>query len=95
MIQEVRDSSQKIPVGFLCRHFGVSSSGYYFWRKKAEGLRFVRKAGICKKIRESFKASQGTYGSPRIYKDLREAGLLVSYWRGILPIFVWGIFFYI
>ena len=78
MIQEVQDSSKKIPVGFLCRYFGVSSSGYYFWRKKAEGLRFIKKAEICEKIREFFKASGGTYGSPRIYEDLCEAGLLVS-----------------
>lgn len=78
MIQEVRDSKSKVPIRFLCRYFAVSPSGYYFWRKKAEGIRFIRKAEICGKIREFFEASDGTYGSPRIYDDLREAGILVS-----------------
>ena len=79
MIDEVRhSSSKKVPLGFLCCYFGVSTSGYYFWRKKAKGLQFVRRSEICQKIRESFKASGGTYGSPRIYEELRESGLLVS-----------------
>ena len=78
MIEEIRNSPAKIPIRFLCRHFGVSSSGYYFWRKKAEGLRFVKKTEICEKIKEFFETSDETYGSPRIYDDLKEAGILVS-----------------
>ena len=79
MIQEVRNCSvKKIPLGFLCRYFGVSCSGYYFWKNKVKGLQFVRKSEICQKIRESFNRSGGTYGSPRIYEELRDSGLLVS-----------------
>lgn len=73
-----RDSGRKIPVEFLCQHFGVSRSGYYFWQKKSSGTRFVRKEKICEKIREYFKASNRTYGSPRIFDDLSEAGFYVS-----------------
>ena len=79
MIQEVRRFClKKTPLEFLCRYFGVSLSGYYFWRRKSKGLQYVRKSEICQKIRESFKASFGTYGSPRIYQELRKAGLSVS-----------------
>lgn len=79
MIEKVRQSSpKKVPIGFLCRYFGVSLSGYYFWSKKSEGFQFSRRKEICRKIREFFKASHGTYGSPRIYQELRETGFSVS-----------------
>jgi transposase InsO family protein len=78
MIEELRKTLGEIPVHFLCRYFGVSPSGYYFWKRKSKGLRFVKKAEICQAIRRYFDASRGTYGSPRIYDDLRKAGILVS-----------------
>jgi len=78
VIYEVREATMKVPIGFLCKYFGVSSSGYYFWKKKSEGTDFVKKATVCNGIRKYFSASKGTYGSPRIYDDLKEAGFLVS-----------------
>lgn len=78
MIYEIHKSASNIPVNFLCKHFGVSSSGFYFWLKKSEGSRFIRKADICSAIKKYFKLSKGTYGSPRIYDDLKEAGFFVS-----------------
>ena len=32
---------------------------------------------ICEKIREIFKASKKTYGSPRIYEELKDLGIKV------------------
>lgn len=78
MIQTIRQSQAKISINFLCKYFGVSASGYYFWSKKEKGLRFVKKAELCREIRKFFKQSKGTYGSPRIYEELKEAGYLVS-----------------
>lgn len=43
MIQVIIDSGAKIPINFLCKHFGVSPSGFYFWRKREHGVRFVKK----------------------------------------------------
>lgn len=78
MISVIRQSSMRIPIGFLCKYFGVSASGYYFWRKKGEGLQFVKKKQVCQAIKKFFNQSKETYGSPRIYDDLKEAGILVS-----------------
>lgn len=78
MISFIRHETTKVPVSYLCRHFSASSSGYYKWKKKSDGLQFVKKQDICRAIKKSFKASKGTYGSPRVYDDLREAGILVS-----------------
>ena len=66
----------KIPLQFLCHYFGCSSSGYYFWKTKTNS--FTKKEDICKKIKDCFKKSKGTYGSPRIYRDLKDQGVLVS-----------------
>lgn len=78
MIYEIRVATARVPINFLCKYFGVTSSGYYFWKKKSEGTRFIKKAAVCNAIKKYFKLSKGTYGSPRIYDDLKEAGFLVS-----------------
>ncbi len=84
MIHSIRRNAiKKIPVKFLCKYFGTSSSGYYSWLKKSEGISFVKKEKICENIRDCFKASNSTYGSPRIYlvsentvsKYMREMGM--------------------
>lgn len=78
MICAVREEFGHIPVGFLCRHFGVSRSGYYYWKSRDEPARFVKKKKICEAIKEIFSVSRQTYGSPRIYEELKEQGFQVS-----------------
>ena len=78
MISTIREEMGHIPVGFLCRHFGVSRSGYYYWKSGDEPARFVKKQKVCKAIKEVFSVSRQTYGSPRIYEELKEQGLQVS-----------------
>jgi putative transposase len=67
-----------IPVAVACRALGVSRSWYY--KHKAGGLapRAARRQALAAEIRRLFKAHRGTYGSPRITADLREAGWRVS-----------------
>ena len=77
MIELIRDSSS-IPTGFLCKYFGVTPSGYYFWKKKSTGINFLKKERVCEKIKEIFQLSKGTYGSPRVHKELLDFGILVS-----------------
>jgi putative transposase len=65
-------------VRFLCKHFGVPASSYYRWKSAAPGVRLLQKEEVCQAIKEIFKTSKETYGSPRIYKELRENGIWVS-----------------
>jgi transposase InsO family protein len=67
-----------IPINFLCKYFGVSNSGYYHWRNKTKGHRFLTKKEICEKIKSIFKSSKETYGSPRIYQELKDEGISIS-----------------
>ena len=58
----------------MCRLLRVSRSGYYAWRERKPSSRTVRDADLTEKVCESFQASKGTYGSPRIHQDLQAAG---------------------
>lgn len=78
MITAVLEEVDGIPIGFLCRHFGVSRSGYYHWKNSGKPARFIKKAKICVAIKEIFSASRQTYGSPRIHDELKEQGYQVS-----------------
>ena len=58
----------------LCRTLGVAPSGYYAWVKQPFSNRAQEDARLLRLIRASFTASQGIYGAPRVFLDLREAG---------------------
>jgi len=58
----------------MCRELGVAPSGFYQWLKCPQSARAIEDARLLRLIRASFKASQGVYGAPRVFLDLREAG---------------------
>ena len=68
----------KVPIQFSCKYFSVSSSGFYHWRKGLKPLGFIAKESLCKSISEIFLLSKKTYGSPRIYQELKDQGFSVS-----------------
>lgn len=53
---------------------GVARSGYYAWEKRPLSNRAIEDQRLLVLIRESYLASGGVYGSPRILCDLRELG---------------------
>jgi transposase InsO family protein len=67
-----------IPAAVACRALGVSRS--WFYKHEDAGLppRAARRALLAAEVRRLFAAHRGTYGSPRITADLREAGWQVS-----------------
>src|SRR5690349_9084814 len=67
-----------IPHTIACRALGVSQSWFYKWINRNPTAREQRRARLDEEIRRLFTASGGTYGSPRIADDLREAGWRVS-----------------
>jgi putative transposase len=77
LIAAQRDEHQ-IPHASACRALGVSRSWFYKWRNDQLPPRAARKEALAAEVRRLFKAHRGTYGSPRITADLREAGWEVS-----------------
>jgi transposase InsO family protein len=52
----------------------VTGSGYYAWRKREPSERQKQNQTLLGQIRTFFERSKQTYGSPRILRDLKEAG---------------------
>ena len=61
----------------MCSVLEVSRSGYYDWERRREqppGPRQRRRAELVEKIQEVHEQSRCTYGSPRVYEELKAQG---------------------
>ena len=74
----VEQEKARYPVRVLCTALGVSPSGYCAWRSRGPSVRERSDADLAAEIRRSHDRSRGTYGVPRIWADLAEAGHHVS-----------------
>jgi len=71
-------AEHRVPYATSCRALGMSPAWFYKWRCGDTSPLRARRAQLTEAIRQIFAAHQGTYGSPRITDDLREAGWRVS-----------------
>lgn len=62
----------------LCRVLQVSRSGYYAWRRRKPSQRAQQEVRLVEQIRSIHRDSDGTYGSPRVWRDLKEMGTACS-----------------
>ena len=70
-----------VPHAVACRALEVPESTFYKWRERPLTPRQARRARLDATVRESFDDSggtPGTYGSPRVWKDLVDDGWKVS-----------------
>jgi len=74
-IDEHRD---EFPVTRMCQELAVSSSGYYAWRQRPPSAREMANQELYNKIRAVHDDNRGVYGSPRIYRELKEQGIACS-----------------
>ena len=58
----------------MCRALKVHRSGYYAWKTEPLSARAIEDVKLLIEIKQSYEDSQGIYGSPRVHRDLREAG---------------------
>lgn len=65
---------REFSVQMMCRLLEVAPSGYYDWLNQPLSNRATEDARLLRLIRAAFEASQGVYGAPRVFLDLREAG---------------------
>jgi putative transposase len=68
----------EFPVHRLCRVLGVSQSGYFAWRGRLVCRRQRDDMVLLAHVRLAFALSNGTYGSPRMMRQLRDGGLTVG-----------------
>lgn len=69
------DEHRKVwPVQLMCEVLGLSTSGYYAWRKRPPSPRAAANDALIQDIRQIHADSCGTYGSPRVHAVLRGHG---------------------
>ena len=68
----------EFPIHRLCGVLGVSQSGYFAWRGRPACRRQRDDMVLLAHVRSAFTLSNGTYGSPRMMRELRDSGLTVG-----------------
>jgi putative transposase len=74
-------TEHRVPHAKCCRWLGVSESWFYKWHDREPTARQRRRAELDAAVKAFFDDSggtPGTYGSPRVFEDLVEAGWRVS-----------------
>jgi len=62
----------------LCKALNVSPSGYYAWRNRPVIAREMANRELVKRIEAVYNGSYETYGSPRVYLELKAQGVACS-----------------
>ena len=62
----------------MCHVLNVNRSGYYAWSQCPDSARALDNAVLLGEIKQFFAASGNIYGSPRVYRDCKAAGLACS-----------------
>jgi putative transposase len=68
----------EFPVHRLCRVFAVSQSGDFTWEDRPASRRQREDMVLLAHARSAFTRSNGTYGSPRMTRELQDSGLAVG-----------------
>ena len=66
------------PISMLCAVLGVSTSGFYAWKKRPPSKRAKDDARLAVEVAALHKRSHRTYGSPRVHADLKASGKRVG-----------------
>ena len=79
MIFAFIDGEKAFPVSIMCRVLGVSKSGFYAFRRRAEShhTREDRRLGVlCVEAHQ--RSHRQCYGAPRVHRELKTAGIRIS-----------------
>jgi putative transposase len=68
----------EFPIHRLCNVLGVSQSGYFAWKGRPACRRQRDDMVLLAHVRSAFALSNGTYGIPRMTRELRDSGLTVG-----------------
>jgi putative transposase len=74
----IQAEKAQYPVEVLCRVMAVARSGFYAWCHRPASRRAQQNQVLLAQIQDHHRNSDGSYGSPRIHRDLRGQGLQVG-----------------
>jgi len=67
----IRTYRQQFQLSLMCRMLGVSRAGFYAAERRSPSARARRRESLRAVIGALYEVSRATYGSPRIYRELR------------------------
>jgi len=74
----IRAEKASFPVTVMCNALGVKRGSYYAWERRPHEDRDCAEEELVVHIRDVFRRSRGTYGSPRVHAELNETGVEVG-----------------
>jgi len=74
----VHDHQAELPVNKLCELVELPRANYYRWAKPVLSERYLADAYLSNDIYDIWERSRRTYGSPRVWGQLRRNGTRVS-----------------
>jgi transposase InsO family protein len=74
----VDQAKKDFPIHRLCRVLGVSQSGYFAWKDRPASRRQRDDMVMLAHVRSAFALSNGTYGSPRMTRELQDDGFAIG-----------------
>ena len=84
-MRDAAENDKSFSVAGVLRKLGISTSGYYSWRKRRESRSKARKKRIMDEIKTIHKESHMVYGAPKIAHVLNERGVAVSQRTEVYP----------
>jgi transposase InsO family protein len=76
--QFIENHRDELPVTRMCKALNVSSSGFYAWCSRPVSPREMANRELVRKIETVYYDSYETYGSPRVYHELKSQGVACS-----------------
>jgi putative transposase len=76
--QFIEDHRDELLVTRMCKALNVSPSGFYAWRSRPVSAREMANRELVKKIEAVYYDSYETYGSPRVYHELKSQDVACS-----------------
>jgi transposase InsO family protein len=74
----IEDHRDEFQVKLMGKVLDVSRSGYYGWRTRPPSAREMANQELSEQIKTVYDESLRTYGSPRIYHELKDQGVACS-----------------
>ncbi len=65
-------------IAFMCRHLGVSKSGFFAWCRRPESAHAHEDRRLGVLTREAYELGRKVYGSPRVHEELKAQGVKIS-----------------
>ncbi len=75
----IRKHQTEFSIRAMCRVFDLNPAGYYLWRSRKPSLMDEENQCLLEQIKVIHDESRKTYGSPKVCRKLRRAGVMVNH----------------